>query len=202
MSVDPFLAPEDEEQPDRLWVPPERRLKAPPPVEIEVRRKCHFKKKPEKKRGCLRCGKPKGDRDHMGVPPSFNAGGSGMNRFAYQGMKKSWAWVLTELLEEARLPRPLGYVFVEGIMGFPDRREDRDQGNFRILIEKVLGDVLEEGGWLASDSWDHYEFGNLQRTYDRGESWTRLMLQGDWPRGGEAGAAPNPPPPGQETLLS
>lgn len=199
MTVDPFFGPEAE-PPDRLWVPPEKRLKSPPPIEIEVRRKCHFKKKPEKKRGCLRCGKPKSDRDHMGIPPSFNMGGSGSNRFTYQNTKHAWQSLFIELLTEQRLPKPLGYVEVEGQMGFPDRTR-RDQGNFRILVEKALGDALVEGGWLEDDSWDFYEFGRLAKKYDKGEQWTRLMLISDWPR--EApDAAPAPvAPAGQETLL-
>jgi hypothetical protein len=166
---------------DPLWVPPEGRTDALlHPYEIEVRRVCHFKKRGERKRGCARCGKPKGDRDHAGVPPSFNAGGSGTNRFTYQNTKKLWEGLLIEQLTLVRLPKPLGGVDVEGIMGFPDRTR-RDQGNFRVLIEKILGDALVEGGWLEDDSWDYYEFGGLAARYDKGESWTRLMILPRWP---------------------
>jgi hypothetical protein len=51
-----------------------------------------------------------------------------------------------------------------------------DQGNFRYFIEKALGDALVAGGWLADDDWDHYEFGGLAKTYERGESWIKLMI--------------------------
>jgi hypothetical protein len=44
-----------------------------------------------------------------------------------------------------------------------------------VLIEKALGDTLQDG-WLEDDSWDFYEFGNLTYRYVRGVSALRLML--------------------------
>lgn len=144
------------------------------PVELEWTRACHFKKKPGGKRGCLRCGQAKGDRCHMGAPPSFNALGSG-SPMAYQGMKQQWERLLTDLLLDAGLPKDLGRVVVEGYATFPDRAR-RDQGNYRVLVEKALGDALATGGWLEDDDWTRYEFGGLGYRYEKGVSAIRLMV--------------------------
>jgi hypothetical protein len=174
----------------------------PEPVQIEVVRECHFKQKPcalcgqakghknhtPKKtaeckgswpRGCLRCGRNKGDRAHFGAPASFNvmASGEGANNaHVFQNAKQTWQRFFVEALQKSGLPRGLEKVYVEGEITFPDHRDDRDQGNFRVIVEKALGDALQEGGWLKRDSWDHYEFGQLTKREVSGESATRLML--------------------------
>lgn len=161
------------------------------PVTIEKVRECHFKAKGKeqvttkhrdgtvsvrmvKRQGCANCGRDKGDRVHMGQPPSINPLGSG-DPMVYQGLKKSWQSLLIDLLRVTSLPGGLSHVAVEGEVTFPNRIK-RDQGNFRFLIEKALGDALVEGGWLETDDWDHYEFGNLAYVYERGVSATRLFL--------------------------
>jgi hypothetical protein len=149
------------------------------PVEIVVTRRCHFKAKPVengvKRRGCLRCNGHKSDPAHLGAPPSFNAFGRSGDGFVYAGLKQQWSRVLLPLLEASGLPKGLRRVVVEGEVSFPDRAK-RDQGNYRVLLEKVLGDVLVDGGWLDDDDWDRYEFGNLQRRDEGRVSRTRLML--------------------------
>jgi hypothetical protein len=158
---------------------PEGRLE---PVMIEVVRECHFKAKGAeevkgrtvKRRGCARCGQPKNAREHMGQPPSINPLGSG-DPMAYQGLKQQWQSLIVHLLRLTDLPRPCAHILVEGEVTFPTRAK-RDQGNFRFLIEKALGDALIEGGWLVDDDWDSYEFGNLTKSYERGVSATRLVL--------------------------
>jgi hypothetical protein len=152
------------------------------PVMVEIVRECHFKAKaPEevqgrtvKRRGCERCGRPKNAREHMGQPPSINPLGSG-DPMAYQGLKQQWQSLILERLAASGLPKGLERVLVEGEVTFPTRAK-RDQGNFRFLVEKALGDALVEGGWLADDDWDSYEFGNLTKSYEKGVSATRLIL--------------------------
>jgi hypothetical protein len=138
-----------------------------------------FAKRPEGKKGCAVCGRAKTNMDHVGVPKSLNVHGSGANRFVYQAQKKAWAERLTELLLACGLPRGLGHVHVEGQLCFPDRTR-RDQGNYRFMVEKSLGDALKEGGWLPDDDWSHYEFGGLAYRYEAGVSFTRLMLMPSW----------------------
>lgn len=171
------------------WVPcpPEDRV-ALAPVRIEQERECHFKKKADGKRGCERCGRSKGDSAHLGTGGSFNAFGSGANQFAWQGIKAHLMKIVTEKLTEAGLPKGLGHVLVEGRMTFPDRGR-RDQGNFRIMWEKAVGDALKEGGWLEDDDWTRYEFGGLAYAYERGVSRTELMFFPAWPRDPEAAEA-------------
>ena len=156
-------------------VEPSKRLE---PVFIEQVRQCAFKRKPDedghRKLGCARCGRPKADRSHMGQPPSVNPLGSGDPR-AYQAMKHQWQNLLVDLLSATDLPRGLAHVLAEGEVTFPTRQR-RDQGNFRFLLEKALGDALTEGKWLTDDHWGMYEFGNLTASYERGVSATRLAL--------------------------
>lgn len=108
-----------------------------------------------------------------GTPPSLNTFGSGGNHWTYQKHKHDWQDRIRTALTPTDLPR-CRHILVEGQMCFPDRRV-RDQGNYRYLIEKALGDVLKEH-WLDDDDWGSFEFGGLQYRYAKGESWTRLLL--------------------------
>lgn len=157
------------------------------PVVVRHTRDHRFVKKPipegkdKPSPGCAVCNGAKGAMQHIGTPQSFNALAR-VNPHTYQNWKKHWSPRLAELLEAARLPRPLAHVRAHGLVCFPDRTQ-RDQGNFRVLLEKVLGDVLVNGaeelgidGWLEDDNWDYYEFGNLRRTYAKGEAWTEVTL--------------------------
>ena len=131
------------------------------------------------KRGCAECGRGKGNLVHVGTPPSHNLHGSASNIWSYQGIKRAWEEKLTELLLATGLPKGLGSVFVEGQMIFPDRRK-RDQGNYRYMIEKALGDTFVQGGWLEDDDWVRYEFGRLRYAYLKGVSGTVLTVHPSW----------------------
>lgn len=116
---------------------------------------------------------------HLGCPRSMNALGSG-NPQAFYAAKQMWQDRFTELLHESKLPKPLGSVRAEGLICFPDRIE-RDQGNFKLMIEKALGDALQVRDadgvpWLPKDDWSRYEFGNLRRHYQKGVAYTLLRL--------------------------
>lgn len=175
------------------------------PVMIEVVRGCHFKARgcgrcglPKSNRahgrgggcefrrrnGCDRCGGHKGDEVHLGAPPSFNVMASGVGASSpmiYATQKKRWQGVLASRLAASSLPRGLARVVVEGEVTFPDRAR-RDQGNYRVLVEKALGDALVHGGgevpggWLEDDDWSRFEFGNLTQVHEAGRSATRLVL--------------------------
>jgi len=167
------------------------------PVFLEIRAECAFRAKPCKtcglpkankvhtpkrtatcafkaQRGCAVCGRFKNDAAHFGSPPSINPLGSG-DPGTWMGLKENWSRVLREELERSDLPRGLFGVFVEGEAVF-SQRGGRDQGNFRIILEKALGDVLAAGGWIEDDTWDRYEFGNLAQKIEPGVSATRLVL--------------------------
>lgn len=135
----------------------------------------HAFEKKDRGKGCARCGHAKTHMDHVGAPQSLNVFGSGANHFAYQHMKHAWQERLTRLLDGSGLPAPIPRVVVEGECCFPDRRR-RDQGNHRFIVEKALGDALTAGGWLEDDDWTRYEFGGLAFRYEKGVSWTRLIV--------------------------
>lgn len=148
------------------------------PVCIEHERDHKFvaKDKEQKRPRCGVCGRGKSNLAHHGTPASLNVFASSRNEFVYLSAKRAWEERLTELMDVSGMEKPFaGKVLVEGEMCFPDRGR-RDQGNYRFIIEKALGDALTLGGWLEDDDWSRYEFGNLAHVYRRGESWTRLML--------------------------
>jgi hypothetical protein len=151
-----------------------------PPVEILHTPDHSYVAPPDGFKGCKAIdggGKPcnKARMHPLHNLPTLNLFGSGNHWQTYQGAKKHWSIWLTDALEASGLPKGLESVLVEGRLCFPTRRQ-RDQGNHRYFIEKVLGDVLEEGGWLVNDSWDHFEFGNLAKLYAKGERWLSLRL--------------------------
>lgn len=125
--------------------------------------------------GCAICRRGKLVMDHVGTPMSLNDNGAAANSFSYQTTKKHWQERLIALLEGAGVPRGLVHVAAEGQVCFPDSR-DRDQGNYRFLLEKALGDALVAGGWLEDDDWSRYEFGALHYAYSKGDAWTALTI--------------------------
>lgn len=158
------------------------RMSALKPVELYHERDHVFAKpeiKPKRGKGrCAICGRRFGVLEHLGAPPSLNVGGSGSNHFAYQQSKHDWQGLFVDLLTRSCLPRGLAAVSAEAQLCFPDRIR-RDQGNFRYLIEKALGDALVDGGWLTDDSFfpeRRYAFGDVEGVYVKGQSWMRLML--------------------------
>lgn len=130
---------------------------------------CHFKRQI----GCLNCGKPKKDPSHLGAPESFNIFASG-GWEQWQAAKARWHEVLVPLLTASGLPKGCKTIVVEGVCSFGDAQR-HDQGNHRVVIEKALGDVLKEEGYLPDDTWAHYEFGGLAWNED-GRNWIRLLI--------------------------
>jgi hypothetical protein len=137
--------------------------------------------------GCAECGRNKSDPFHFGAPQSYNAFGGGRGTGASQqvgaSIKQTWQAIFNMKLEESALPKPVptGQVYAVGEITFPDDRDDRDQGNFRVAIEKALGDALESGGWIPKDNWARYSFGNLSCRVVPGQSATRLLLYPAFP---------------------
>jgi hypothetical protein len=109
------------------------------------------------------------------VPPSLNAlmQSRGL-QWAYRKAKHEWEARFLEKLTEAEMPI-CGRVVVEGEVTFPTRAR-RDQGNFRFLAEKALGDALVTGGFIPDDDWTRFEFGGFAMRYEKGVRRLRLML--------------------------
>lgn len=108
------------------------------------------------------------------TPPSLNVIAGRGSRFAFAGAKRRWQTDLGLLLMAEALPRGLDRVEASAVLSFPTRRR-RDEGNFRALLEKALGDALVEGGWLPDDTPDRFRFGAV--TFATGPARTELELR-------------------------
>jgi hypothetical protein len=94
------------------------------------------------------------------VPPSLNQIGYRSHWAVGRKAKQEWElWLLTVLLEQ-RVPKGLASVKASATIRFTQRRR-RDEGNFRALLEKALGDVLQRG-WIEDDTTEHYRFGRVE----------------------------------------
>jgi hypothetical protein len=115
---------------------------------------------------------------HGLTPPSLNTFTRAHWR-KYVKAKAEWDRYVTDALHIAETPRgEWAGVLAEGRVTFPDKRA-RDQGNYRFMLEKALGDALVAYGAIPDDDWSRYEFGNLQARYERGVRLIEVML---WPR--------------------
>jgi hypothetical protein len=95
-----------------------------------------------------------------GCPPSLNQIGFRSHWAVGRKAKQDWEQFLSIALLEQRVPRGLKRVEATGTLRFKQKRR-RDEGNFKALLDKALGDVLQAGGWLADDTPDYYRFGEL-----------------------------------------
>lgn len=115
------------------------------------------------------------------TPPSFNAGmiGGGKVPWQYVKAKKAWEGNLMILLIQAKVPRHQKLVVASAEMRFKSKRK-RDEGNYRVMIEKAFGDTLVAGGWLPDDTPDHYRFERVKILEERGDPLTvvRLKVEG------------------------
>lgn len=95
-----------------------------------------------------------------GTPPSFNKVGLRSHWAVGRKAKQDWEqWLLIALLEQ-RVPKELKSVRASAALRFKQRRR-RDEGNFKPLLEKALGDVLQNG-WIPDDTPDLYRFGAVE----------------------------------------
>jgi hypothetical protein len=115
------------------------------------------------------------------VPPSINKLAHAHWRKWWK-QKKAWQATLEMYLMSMGATRPLpSPVRVHGSLRFAVRRR-RDEGNFRALLEKALGDALVNGGWIPDDTPEHFRFGKLSFEEETGQPRTLLTLE----LGGEA----------------
>lgn len=112
------------------------------------------------------------------TPPSLNSFGSvgGGTPWPYIKAKKKWEGMLAVCLMQAQVPRGLIRVEASATLTFRSKRK-RDEGNFRFLLEKALGDVLTSGGWLPDDDADRYSFAGLAFSEERGDPATVVRLE-------------------------
>jgi len=94
------------------------------------------------------------------TPPSFNKVGLRSHWAVGRKAKQDWEQFLSIALLEQRVPRGLQSVRASATLRFKQRRR-RDEGNFKPLLEKALGDVLQNG-WIEDDTPEHYRFGRVE----------------------------------------
>jgi hypothetical protein len=102
-----------------------------------------------------------------GTPPSFNTTAQA-HWTKHRKAKRDWQEWLTIALMEQQVPQSLLRVEAQAELQFPTRRR-RDEGNFRVILEKSLGDALvgdhrawPDGRWLPDDTPDRYTFGRVE----------------------------------------
>lgn len=112
------------------------------------------------------------------TPPSFNARmvGGGKVPWQYIKTKKAWEGNLMIMLIQAKVPRHLNLVVASADMIFKSKRK-RDEGNYRVMLEKAFGDTLVAGGWLPDDTPDHYRFERVTIAETTGDPKTVVRLK-------------------------
>lgn len=111
-----------------------------------------------------------------GTPPSFNAIGLHSHWSEGRRAKQQWQKSIETMLLVEKVPRPLASARCSASLQFNVRRR-RDEGNFKVLIEKALGDALVNGGWLTDDTPGFYTFGAVDMEVNRGfTSQTRIVI--------------------------
>lgn len=112
------------------------------------------------------------------TPPSLNAASLGSKgaHMKFHRLKKQWEGYLTAALLKAKVPKGLARIHATAILRFPSQRR-RDEGNFRFLLEKALGDALQLNGQLSDDTPEQFTFGELRFEPDRGDKRTVVTLE-------------------------
>lgn len=120
------------------------------------------------------------------TPRSFNAVGARGGYRAFHKEKRAWEDELALTLMVEGLPQvpQLSHVTASAVLRFKSNRT-RDEGNFRVLLEKALGDALRghpptawpQGRWLPDDDPAHYTFRGVTFSPDLGPARTLLTLE-------------------------
>lgn len=136
-----------------------------------------------------------------GLPKSLNRVGSRGSAFAFHREKKRLENDLVTAMLVAKVPKGAHCVEATAVL-YPPTAHKRDEGNFRTILEKALGDALQAGGWLPDDTPEHFTFGRLTFGEKRKPALTVVELvvslapsahateRSAW--GGTGGAEPSP----------
>jgi hypothetical protein len=109
-----------------------------------------------------------------GTPVSLNQIGYRSHWSVGSREKKKWeSWLGTALMV-AQVPRGLEVVAATAEIHFKQKRR-RDPGNFRVILEKALGDILQQG-WLPDDTAEFFSFGAVQLVAPSPEPLTLVHL--------------------------
>lgn len=112
---------------------------------------------------------------HDDTPPSLNAVGSRGGQMAFHRKKKEWQAIFETLLMQTGFPRDWNEMTATARLTFPTKHR-RDEGNYRTLLEKALGDALVNGGWLPDDTPEHFLFERVHFEQKTGKPKTTIEL--------------------------
>jgi hypothetical protein len=127
------------------------------------------------------------------VPPSLNAVAGRPNAAAWRRFKVLWGELIGQELiaAQARGELPVGnldWVEAAGVIRFATRRE-RDEGNYRAVLEKALGDALvgdrrvwPGGHWLPDDTHEHFVFRQVAILVDPAAE-PKTAIEFNWRKG-------------------
>lgn len=112
------------------------------------------------------------------TPPSINAASLGSKgaHMKFHRLKKKWEGLFVITLLEAKVPRGLHRVHATAVCRFAVNRR-RDEGNFRYMLEKALGDALQLNRNLRDDTPEQFTFGGLTFDPERGHPLTTVRLE-------------------------
>lgn len=111
------------------------------------------------------------------TPPSINASGVGASGSwqRFHRLKKQWEGMFVIALLAAKVPKNLPSITASASLRFKTKRR-RDEGNFRALLEKALGDALQLG-WLEDDTPEYFRFNEVTFEPETGPARTILRLE-------------------------
>lgn len=113
------------------------------------------------------------------LPESMNAKGGGGykgNHYAQHRVKKSLEGQLFVALIQAKVPKRLSRVKATAVLTVPTRHR-RDEGNYRYMLEKALGDILQTMNYLPDDDPEHFTFPELIFEYKKNVRNTAITLE-------------------------
>lgn len=91
-------------------------------------------------------------------------------------IKKEWEGKLLAAMLKAKVPKGLSQVQATAHCRFKTSHK-RDEGNFRWLLEKALGDALQLHGALDDDTVDEFTFPKLTIEPGKGKPRTVITLE-------------------------
>lgn len=108
------------------------------------------------------------------APKSINAQSRG-SHWPFTREKQKWQSMFFIALSAAKVPKGLAKVHATAVLRFPQKRR-RDEGNYRAMLEKALGDALQLQ-WLPDDTPEHFTFGEVTFDDERGKLRTVVTLE-------------------------
>lgn len=115
--------------------------------------------------------------DIPAVPMSLNKMGASRGAsMRYYRKKKELENLIIQCLWERSVPKGLARIHATAVCRFKTRHK-RDEGNFRWLLEKALGDALQINRNLTDDTVDEFTFGSLTIDPEPGNPRSLVTLE-------------------------